>query len=76
MPADPDLIETWLLQKSIVNGLEFGVDPLTGNQDTPISAAQYIGVFKQDFHLRSQTKCFVNSAYHSERGLVEAFSWF
>lgn len=45
-------------------------------QGLPITPQGYIGVLVQDWHLRSQSQCFIAHAHESSRGLVTFFSWF
>ena len=45
-------------------------------QGLPITPQGYISVLVQDWHLRSQTQCFLNHALDSADGIVVLFSWF
>jgi len=45
-------------------------------QGLPITPEGYIGVLVRDWHLRSQTQCFLSSAAKSAHGIVVLFSWF
>jgi hypothetical protein len=45
-------------------------------QGLPITPQGYISVLVQDWHLRSQTQCFLKHAANSADGIVVLFSWF
>jgi hypothetical protein len=40
-----------------------------------ISGQAYVAPLVQDWHLRSQSPCFLNRAHESARGLVALVSW-
>jgi hypothetical protein len=45
-------------------------------QGLPLTPQGYIGVFSQDWHLRTQSYCFLAHATESKSGLIALFSWF
>jgi hypothetical protein len=44
-------------------------------QPPPLTPQAYISVLVQDWHLRSQSECFVHHAMQSSRGSITLFSW-
>jgi len=45
-------------------------------QGLPITPEGYISVLVKDWHLRTQTQCFLKHAVNSADGIVLLFSWF
>ena len=54
----------------------FNWGSLLYTQGLPITPEGYIGVLMRDWHLRSQTQCFLSHAANSALGVVVLFSWF
>ena len=54
----------------------FNYGSLLYQQSFPITPEAYIGVLVRDWHLRSQTQCFLSRATNSADGIVILFSWF